>query len=972
MTTLHGFEVVETREIPELNTKGTLYRHVATGAELLSLENDDENKVFGISFRTPPPDSTGLPHIMEHSVLGGSRKYPVKEPFVELLKGSLQTFVNAFTFPDKTCYPVASQNHQDFYNLIDVYLDAVFYPNITPETLQQEGWHYEIENPDDPLIYKGIVFNEMKGAYSSPDALVGRFSECLLFPGNAYGLDSGGDPTVIPNLTYAQFKAFHEQYYHPANARIFFYGDDDPEKRLEVVQAYLKDFGPCDVDSSLALQKPVDAPWTEMRPYPVSADEDAPKTFVTVNWLLPENTDPTLTLALAILSHILVGIPASPLRKALIDSGLGEDVIGGGLDDSLRQLYFSTGLKGVREADVAKVEPLILQTLAGLVENGIDPATVAAAMNTIEFRLREQNFGAFPRGIAVMLNALTTWLHDRDPWSGIAFEAPLDAIKAGLADDLAYFENIIQTYLLDNVHRMTFLLEPDRDLSQRLEADEKVRLEAARATMTAEDIQSHIEATKRLKLRQETPDSPEALATIPSLTLADLDRQSKTVPTEVLDVDGVHVLYHDLFTNGIVYLDAGFDLHVLPQELLPYAAIFSSALLEIGTESEDFVKLTQRIGRTTGGISPSLFTYTRRDAGGAGTAWLFLRGKATVDQTGDLLAILRDVLLTVKLDNKARFTQMLLEKKAREEASLIPAGHRVVITRLRAKFNEAGWANEQMSGLDYLFFLRTLIAQVESDWPAVLEKLEAVRSLLVNRNAMLCNVTIDAENWTTIQPKLRDFLNTLPTAPVALETWTPASTAQPEGLTIPAQVNYVAKGANLYDLGYVRNGSIEVISHYLRITWLWERVRVQGGAYGGFCVYDQYSGVLGYVSYRDPNLTATLDNYDGTSTFLRTLDISEDELAKSIIGTIGTIDAYQLPDAKGFSGLARYLIGYSDEARQQYRDEVLATTAADFRALADVLDKLNETGRVVVLGSAEAIGKAKESGDVDFAITKVL
>ena len=975
MTTIHGFEVLETREIPELNTKGTLYRHVTTGAELLSMENDDENKVFGVSFRTPPPDSTGLPHIMEHAVLGGSRKYPVKEPFVELLKGSLKTFVNAFTFPDKTCYPVASQNHQDFYNLIDVYLDAVFYPNITPETLQQEGWHYEIEDPDAPLVYKGIVFNEMKGAYSSPDALVGRFSESLLFPDNAYGLDSGGDPTVIPDLTYAQFKAFHERYYHPANARIFFYGDDDPETRLRILQDYLKDFGPCDVDSSVALQTATGTPWCETRPYPVSEDEAAPKTFITVNWLLPENVDATLTLALAMLSHILVGIPASPLRKALIDSGLGEDVIGGGLDDSLRQLYFSTGLKGVLEADADKIEPLILATLADLVKTGIDPATVDAAVNTIEFKLREQNFGAFPRGIAVMINALTTWLHDRDPWSGIAFEASLDAIKAGLAEDPAYFEHIIQTHLLDNAHRMTFLLEPDRKLSQRLEAEETARLAAARETMAAADIQALIEATQRLKQRQETPDLPEALATIPSLTLADLDKASKTVPTEILDEDGTHILYHDLFTNGIVYLDAGFDLHTLPQELLPYAAIFSLALLGIGTESEDFVKLTQRIGRKTGGISPALFTSAARDTDGAASGaatWLFLRGKATVQQTGDLLDILRDVLLTVKLDNKARLMQMLLEQKAREEAMLIPAGHRVVATRLRAKFNEADWANEQMRGVDYLFFLRNLIAQAESNWPAVLEKLEAVRRILVNRSAMLCNVTIDGDNWAAVQPRLRNFLAAMPAAPVELQSWSPGYVVEPEGLTIPAQVNYVAKGANLYDLDYVRNGSIEVIAHYLRSTWLWERVRVHGGAYGGFCVFDHTSGVFGYVSYRDPNLTETLDNYDGTSTFLCTLDLSEDELAKGIIGTIGTIDAYQLPDAKGYSALARYLIGYTDEVRQQYRDEVLSTTAADFHALADVLERLNAAGCIVVLGSADAIAKAKEAGKVDFAVTKVL
>ncbi|HHE71483.1 MAG TPA: peptidase M16, partial [Chloroflexi bacterium] len=441
MTVDHAFELLEEREIPELNTRARLYRHVKTGAEVLSLENADENKVFGVTFRTPPTDSTGVPHIMEHSVLCGSRKYPVKEPFVELMKGSLNTFLNAMTFSDKTCYPVASQNVKDFYNLVDVYLDAVFFPRLTREIFEQEGWHYELEALDQPLTYKGVVFNEMKGAYASPDSLIARYSEQSLFPDTVYRHDSGGDPEVIPELTYEAFRAFHARYYHPSNARIFFYGDDDPEARLRAVGEYLDAFEPLEVDSTIPLQPRLSQPRRLVFPYPVG-EENTPRSMVTVNWLLTENADPTEVLALNVLAYSLIETPASPLRKALIDSGLGEDVIGG-LDDSLRQVYFTAGLKGVDPERVDQVEALILDTLQRLSEEGIERATLEAALNTIEFRLREQNTGRYPRGLFVMLQALTNWLHDRDPLAPVAFEQPLQAVKEAYAADADYFTRLL-------------------------------------------------------------------------------------------------------------------------------------------------------------------------------------------------------------------------------------------------------------------------------------------------------------------------------------------------------------------------------------------------------------------------------------------------------------------------------------------------------------------------------------------------
>jgi Zn-dependent M16 (insulinase) family peptidase len=972
------FELVREQTIPEINTRARLYRHIQTGAQLLSMENDDENKVFGISFLTPPPDSTGVAHIMEHSVLCGSRKYPVKEPFVELMKGSLNTFLNAFTYPDKTCYPVASQNLQDFYNLIDVYLDAVYYPRITPETLKQEGWHYELETPDQPLSFKGVVFNEMKGAYSSPDNLLGRFTQQSLFPDNAYGVDSGGDPACIPDLTYEAFKQFHAQYYHPSNSFIYFYGNDDPEKRFEIVQGYLKDFSAIEAAPRIKLQASFKEPRRQVYGYHAGEQEGGGKPqkkgLVTINWLLDDNSDVEATLAQAILSHILVGTPASPLRKALIDSGLGEDLTGGGLEDELRQLTFSTGLKGIVPEDTSKVEKLILETLTQLARTGIEREMVEASLNTIEFRLRENNTGSFPRGLALMLSALATWLHGADPLARLAFEVPLNAIKQKLAANPRYFEGLIEQTFLNNTHRTTVLLQPDTEAGARQEAAERERLDKVRAAMTDAEVQNVIAETQRLKELQAAPDSPEALGAIPMLKLADIDKQNTLIPLETSQAQDVPLLYHDLFTNGITYLDIGFNLRALAPEYLPYVTLFGRALLEMGTQTEDFVKLAQRMGRKTGGIRPASFTSTvQHSADDAAAAWLFLRGKATVPQSTDLLNILQDVLLTVKLDNRERFRQMVLEEKAGQETGLVPAGHRVVNVRLRARYTQADWASEQMGGLSYLFFLRRLAEQVEKDWPSVLAALEAIRTQLINRANAICNVTLDRAHWQTFQPVLDRFLAALPSNAVKNtgSAWKMADTA-PEGLTIPAQVNYVGKGANLYKLGYQLNGSVMVTNNLLRTTWLWERVRVQGGAYGGFCLFDHRSGTFTFVSYRDPNLVGTLETYDNTAEFLRTLELSDDEVTKSIIGTIGDLDQYQLPDAKGYTSMLRYLSGDTEADRQRLRDQILSTSAKDMRAFADVLELVKSKGSVVVLGSEQAIEKANQEQNLGLQVTKVL
>jgi Zn-dependent M16 (insulinase) family peptidase len=972
MPTHKDFELIEERDIPEINTKGKLYRHIPTGAELLSMENDDENKCFCITFRTPLEDSTGVAHIMEHATLLGSKKYPVKEPFIELVKGSLQTFVNAFTYPDKTTYPLASQNLQDFYNLIDVYMESVLRPLLTCHGFEQEGWHYELEDLDSPLTYKGVVFNEMKGAYSDPQDLLGEYNQHSLFPDTTtYRVDSGGHPEHIPDLTYEQFKAFHDTFYHPSNARIYWYGDDPPAERLKRTAEYFKGFDKITVESSIPLQKKFHKPRSVTKPYAVAEDEKDAKSYLCVNWLLPDQSNPETTLSLAILNHILIGTQASPLRKALIDSSLGEDLVGGGLGPYLRQLTFSTGLKGIKSEDVPKVEKLIQETLTALAKEGIDPNMVAASMNTVEFQLRENNSGFYPRGFIFLSNALGTWLYDGDPFAPVAYAAPLQAIKDQVERGNGYFEGLIKEHFINNQHRVTVLLEPDPGLGQRQVVEEEARLAKIRENMNKSELQAIIDNTKKLNELQATPDTPEALATLPVLTLEDLDKKNKIVPQEEHKEQGVTVLYHDIFTNGIVYLDIGFDLHTLPQEYLPYLELFASGLVKMGTETEDFVKLSQRIGRETGGISPSIFSQQVRHSTDS-ASWLMLRGKSTVDKVGELFTILKDILLTTEFNNQERFRQILLEHKAQIEAALVPNGHSFVHRRLRGSQHEAGWVTEQVSGFDNLDFTRGLIEQVDSDWPGIVAKFKDIQAMLVDRSEMIVNFTVDKGNWGKVKPQVSGFLADIPSKEGELHKWKPEYSKGHEGLTIPTQVNYVGKGTNLYNLGYELDGSVSVVRKYLETTYLWEKIRIQGGAYGVFIVFDSNSGTLNYISYRDPNLLESLDNYDGTPAFLENLEISDSELTKAIIGAIGEMDTHQLPDAKGYSALVRYLTGYTDKERQEIRDEVLSTTIEDFKTFGKALEKVIENGQVVVLGSVEAIDTANQERKGFLQVKKVL
>ncbi len=969
MPVVHGFEPVSERIIKELETTARLYRHRKTGTEMLSLVNTDENKVFGITFRTPPSDSTGVPHILEHSVLCGSRKYPVKEPFVELLKGSLQTFLNAFTYPDRTCYPVASQHETDFYHLVDVYLDAVFYPRLTPQLLQQEGWRIEAGAPDRPFRYQGVVYSEMKGMYSSPERALMEYSQQAVFPDSPYVHDSGGRPDVIPSLTFEQFKTFHETYYHPSNARIFFYGNDDPDRRLAVVDEYLRDFDHRVVHSEILLQPPFTKPRTIVRRV-ASGEGEGPQGLITLNWLLPEATNVEDNFALTMIDYMLLGMPASPLHKALIDSGLGRDVVGVGLESDLRQMYYSVGLKGMDPADGERVERLILETLERLVKEGIHPDTVEAAVNTVEFGLRENNTGQFPRGLVVMLRALTSWLYDADPLSMVAFEAPLNAVKEKARTQKNYFEEILKRYFLENPHRVRLVLEPDPEMSAQKDEEERIGLERLKASMKSDEVARVVEEARTLKRLQETPDPPEALATLPMLDLDDMPRKNRLIPAEQFTLEGCTVHAHDLPTNGIVYFDLGLDLKRVPQSHLPYVPLFARSLLEMGTAREDFVTFNQRISRKTGGIRRSFFTSTVKNTDDP-TAWLMLRGKALAEETDELLDIIREALLTVKLDNPERFRQMLLESRARHEEKLLTSGHSVVVSRIKSHFDRAGWAAEQLHGVSQLQFLRGLADKVDNDWPGVLAVLRALQNVLVSRDALVVNMTVDGSRRPGVEKSLETFLRALPAEQAYTAQWTPGSLVRNEALTVPTQVNYVGKGTDVYAGGYRFHGSALVVLRHLRTGYLWQKVRVQGGAYGAFCSLDRMSGVLSFVSYRDPHLASTLKAFDEAADYLRTTDFGADELSKNIIGTIGEIDDYLLPDAKGYASLARRLSGDTEEERQVMREQVLSCGLKEFRDFVDPLCAVAEQGLVKVVASPEAVEKANLAGK-GLTVTRML
>ena len=1013
---------------------------------------EDDNKVFGITFRTPPKDSTGVAHILEHSVLCGSRKFKTKEPFVDLLKGSVNTFLNAFTYPDRTCYPVASMNTKDFYNLIDVYMDAVLYPRAieNPQVLQQEGWHYELEKESDPLTYKGVVFNEMKGVYSSSDALLGKATQEALFPHNAYSVDSGGDPKHIPDLTFNDFKNFHSTTYHPSNSRIYFYGDDDLVKRLDLMHSYLLDFDLRNKslsDKTVVVPQKVlhnlcDDPPIEVK-YPVDNESLDPNSYITtVNWLLSKDGVAMSSkdeLTLTILNHLLLGTSSAVLQKTLTESQLGESVTGGGLSDELIQPTFSVGMKGVNEKNTSKVHELIISTLEKLIETGFDAEAIRASVNSVEFDLREFNSGGFPKGLSLMLGFMNNWIYDRDPFDAVRFEECLNEIKEDLKSGKPLFQDIIREYFVQNGHRVSVVMVPDVDVANDELERERSELQRVKANLSHQQIQDIMRATAQLKAAQEAEDSPEAKATIPRLSLHDLDTSPREIPMSLQRESNpikYDLLLHPLSSGGILYADIGLDFSAVPLEDIPLLPLFAKMLTESGTSTMDQVALSRFIGAETGGVGASWNSGLRtskirgtvKEDQNDVTMYLMLRGKCTSEKIEALFGIFSDILLNAKLDNQKRAIEMLLEVKARRVNSVVGNGHSYGITRFAADKSFLGYLAENMGGLSYLRNIDDLLGLAEHDWPKLLKRLEGIRGAIVNKSGLsnehdnalpatvVVSLTGDEKLLQGAKQYASGFIDVLNAARSAnnavvnhelrgvVHEWVELGSTKDdnnencavinEGISVPSQVNYVVKGGSLFQPGEEVRGSHAVVSRYLGTTYLWDTVRVIGGAYGGFGRFSPHSGRYVFASYRDPNIVETLNIYDKAGNSLRdsvrekndlvevkiedgTADTSpyyslplltQDDITQSIVGYTGDLDSPQSVDQKGFTSLCNYIAGETPDDRTQWRHEVLNTKLEDFREFADKLIGLTNSDHtsttrhskteVVVIGSQASLDKA--------------
>jgi Zn-dependent M16 (insulinase) family peptidase len=1016
-----AFDVVSSKNLMEDlgDVEATLYCHRATGAEVLSMRSADTNKVFGVTFMTPPDSSDGVAHILEHSVLCGGRKYPLKEPFVELLKGSMHTFLNAFTYADRTCYPVASTNLKDFYNLIDVYLDAVFFPKITPLTFSQEGWHYAVGDAGDTLRdtasakpelgYKGVVFNEMKGVYSQPDSLIHRHMSSALFsdPDHIYNHDSGGDPARIPDLKYDDFVAFHERYYRPSRARFFFFGDDPEEERLHLIESTLADLAEAHPSRCNPLPK-VDVPYRPLGtpgdrlvvPYPSSeanVGAGAPAEgdhYVMRGWVI--NDEPLSTedsIALGITNDLLVGNTSSSLYRDLMDSKLGTAFIGGGLSDELKQATFSVGLKGVLPENTSKVEAVVDASLQRVVEEGFPPEAIAASVNSTEFSLKEFNTGGIPRGLALMLAVNPSWLYHGDPFGQLDFKRAMRSIRSRLDAGEPIFTNMVKKYLCENACSGYVELKPDADLEARMADDERKQLDAARDRMSQDELQEIIETQKELLDHQGSPDPPHIVEMIPRLELADLEPLISVVPrvvnaTGVSKVDGgghgaTTLLTHELAeTNGIVYVNVALDLGSMDLSSLAWLPLFTGALTQAGTDTMDEAALTFKIGTDTGGIGATVMFSPVRDSKDP-AAWspselttrLVISGKSTNEKIGKLFELLGDVLVGVNISNRERLTEMVHRRREDAHSYLLSSGHSVAGTRLGSKLSKVGWLSEQMGGIAAYDTVGKIDINSDSGWSTCSAHLRHIHEKSVTRENIVVNLTTDGAGLVSAEPHVAQLVDRLPSSlssdpgtPTSLTTlrnfeWVAADAdgaGKNEAFVVPSQVNYVAQGGQLDGLKEASLGAWSVVSRYLRNTWLWDEVRVVGGAYGGFCSLDLTTGTFQYGSYRDPNLQTTLDAYAKSAKFLREARIDGNEVTKGIIGTISDADTPRTPAARGHADMVHYLVGEQSENRQAWRDQVMATTESDFMAFAEVLDAMHASGKerggdAVVVGGQTAV-----------------
>ena len=953
-----GFRLNRIERIEEIN--GTAYemKHEKSGARLIYIDSPDSNKVFNIAFRTTPQDSTGVAHIMEHSVLCGSRKFPLKEPFVELVKGSLNTFLNAMTYPDKTMYPVASKNDKDFHNLMDVYLDAVFYPRAAndPEILMQEGWHYELENVDDELTYKGVVFNEMKGVYSSPDSILERELMHELFPDTTYGVDSGGNPDVIPELTYEGFQEFYHTHYHPSNSYIFLYGTMDIEEQLRFINdEYLSHFDAIEVDTEVTLQAPFNEGKIVTYPYSIGSDESIDnRTLHALAYVLPAVT-PEQSLAFEVLTHALLTSPAAPLKQVLVKAGIGSDVSGYYLD-SIRQPMWAVHASGSNMDKQMELQSIVEATLTQLCEEGIDKELLEASLNSIEFALRENDFGGRPIGLAYVIRMMDNWLYGNDPLELLHYEEGLKNIRKGLHG--TYFEDLIRHSILENNHKALVSMYPECGLQEKKDRDVKEQLANIKSSMSQDELEAIVEQTKRLKIRQETPDSEEALASIPLLELSDLNPYIEEIERRESTIGATKVHFVPTFTKGINYVAYYFHLDGLTEEELFYADILSDIIGRIDT-TRPYADVAKDINLNLGGLSSDITAIAKDGKRDEFTPLMIVRSKALHAKLPDLCRIVNDVIHYANYSDVNRLTELVQENKAIWDNEAFRRGNTIVSQRVMAQVSKVGKFRDA-GNLGYYQKISEL-ATNPAALPLLPDKLSDVaRKIFRANNVEIMFVGEDGE-LAVFTELMTPLLSEWSTESLPRNVLQLTNTFGNDGIATAGKVQYVAQGGNFIDHGFKHVGPMSVLETILRYEYLWIRIRVQGGAYGAFANFFDDGNMI-FCSYRDPNLVETYNVYKELPEYLRSFTLSDREMRKYIIGTMSGLDLPMTPALRGPRAMGIYFSGANIADKVEFRKQVIACKPEDIVALADVVESVLKDNHICSMGNET---KIKESNLFD-------
>lgn len=959
---LTDYELITEEELKDINSLGLLLKHKKTGARVAVISNDDNNKVFSIGFRTPPINSTGVPHIIEHSVLCGSREFPSKDPFVELAKGSLNTFLNAMTYPDKTIYPIASCNEQDFHNLMHVYLDAVFYPNIyqKEEIFKQEGWHYELEQEDGELKLNGVVYNEMKGAFSSPEQQLFRTIQNTLFPDTAYGVESGGDPDFIPDLSYREFLDFHKKYYHPSNSYIYLYGDLDINEKLDwIATNYLNHFNSDSVDSEIRFQNPFKEVRDITVEYPLSENEDiSSNTYLSYNLSIGTSLDRDLCMAFQVLEHVLLSAPGAPLKQALIDAGIGKDIISS-FDTETYQPIFSIIAKNADQEQKNDFVALIRNTLEEIVKKGLDEKSIRAAINFFEFKYREADFGQFPKGLMYGIQMLGSWLYDDGkPFFRLNSNQIFENLKGRINTD--YYTRLIEQYLLNNPHIALVSLVPKPGLTAQKEKLLAEKLAAFKASLSEEEIKNLILDTKHLKQYQEEPSSREDMEKIPLLNREDIDKNAQPFYNEEIQVDGIPIVHHNVFTNGIAYMKLLFDLGEIPKHLTPYIGLLATVLGYIDTEHYSFLELSNEINIHTGGISCDVACFGKKGNTEEYTPTLQLEVKALYEEMDDTFDLLKEIISFTKLDDKKRLLEIISEIKSRLSMHLNAAGHSAAVDRAMSYFSQASRFNEETKGITYFKFIEQLEADYVNRSDELVKILQKLMCYIFRKENLIISFTSNEEGLNTLKGKLLPFVEQLKTEPIEHQHELFELSRSNEGFKTSGQVQYVARTGNFFKAGYKYTGALDVLKVIMSYDYLWNNIRVKGGAYGCMCGFSYISGNGYFTSYRDPNLKETNQIYEKAADYVRNFNVDERDMTKYIIGAISGIDTPRTPKTKGNVSMGAYMSGTTFEDIQMQRDEILNATPEDIRKLADIVAVIMAGGNICVIGNENKIEQNKE------------